>query len=92
MAALYAIVCLATAGGTAVFLGAFLGAVSSPQQAAIAAMGIGCAVLPYIFVRAIDLGGQIAWRKRMLDAATRAAPIPSPAAHQPPPAGQTRWN
>ncbi|MEX1107275.1 MAG: hypothetical protein WEC00_00040 [Dongiaceae bacterium] len=51
----YLIVALAAAAGAFALMDTLVNAESAPQQAAGAAMALAISVIPYVFVRAIDL-------------------------------------
>ncbi|MCF8534081.1 MAG: hypothetical protein K9G48_13820 [Reyranella sp.] len=70
---------LASVVGGLVFAGGMLGAKSAPQEAAVAAMGLCIAIIPYIFTRAIEGIGQAKWRRDMLaELKKQAASAPRP--------------
>ncbi|MCX7366741.1 MAG: hypothetical protein NTV97_33680 [Alphaproteobacteria bacterium] len=65
-------------------LGGVVSAKSAPQEAAVAAIALCIAVIPYVFTRALDGIAATTWRKEMLAAAKRASEAPSIAEKAPP--------
>lgn len=70
--ALYIITLISSAiGGLVMFFG-LAGAKSAPQEAAAAAMGIGLAVVPYVFARCVQI---VADRKEQAELAKRTVSL-----------------
>jgi len=87
---LYIVVLIGCAIGGLQFLQSLAMAESAPQQAAGAAMALGWAILPYVFVRAIDRM-VASWRQQSMLLELRALraelkPPALPGRHEPPPA------
>lgn len=79
MAFLYICVCFGSFIGGVLLLVTFFGGMSAPQQGAMAAVAIGCAVIPYVFARSIDLADQGAWRRAFRASVSTGSPHPDAA-------------
>lgn len=77
MAFLWICTILGTIGGGLMLLMAILlpGA-SAPQQGAMAAVAVGCAVIPYVFTRAIESWNVDRWRENVLAALRQGGTAP----------------
>ena len=84
---LWVLVALAALGASGLLVFGVMVAQGSPQEAAIAAIAVGCAVIPYVFVRAVaEIGAERRMRRAVLEA-LRASRDETLARLKPPPGG-----
>jgi hypothetical protein len=65
---------LATVAAAFILAGSFAGAISAPQQGALAAIACGTALVPYVFARAVEALGRDGRERRAAASEAKAGP------------------
>lgn len=78
MVFLWFVTIVGTVAGALLVASSFGPGNSAPQQAALAAIGVGCAVIPYVFTRACEGISIGTWQRRLIDAVEGNKPPPRP--------------